>query len=155
MTTRSGRTLAALAFAGALLAGCSSSSSSTGSSTAASSPPGSGANSPANLSSIATVADMAKQLEAKGIRCKLEYEGLKDNDKTLSICTIDNSQATLTIWDKPEILQKFLAANVGAKGASAVGANWTVDVDTPATAQKVATALGGTVKRSSAPGTTA
>jgi hypothetical protein len=98
------------------------------------------------LSSIPTVAELARRLQAKGIACQLEYEGLRQDDKTLSLCTIGEGQATLTIWDKPEVLQKFLAADVGAKGATAVGANWTVDVDSPATAKQVAEALGGTVK---------
>jgi len=105
------------------------------------------------LTSIASLGDLARQLEAKGITCKLEYEGLQDNDKTLSICTIDGSQATLTIWNKPEVLSKFLASNLEMEGYSAVGANWTVDVDDAATADKVASALGGTVK-GAAPGTT-
>jgi hypothetical protein len=89
---------------------------------------------------------MQKQLVAKNVPCTLEYEGLKQDDKTLSICTIDGQQATLSIWDSPEKVQKFLKADVGAKGSTAVGANWTIDVDKPETAQKIATALNGTVK---------
>jgi hypothetical protein len=97
--------------------------------------------------SYATVADLAKQLEAKGIACKLEYEGLKQEDKTLSLCVIGGGeQATLTIWDQPEVLGKFLATPDTGTGATAVGANWTIDVDTAATAHKLTDALGGQVK---------
>lgn len=123
-----------LVLLGSALGACSSSPSTSTSATTVS------------ASSIANIADLQKRLEGKGIVCKLEYEGLKQEDKTLSICVIDGEQATLTIWDKPEVLVKFLNSDVGAKGATAVGANWTVDVDSAATAQKVASALGGTVK---------
>jgi hypothetical protein len=97
-----------------------------------------------------TVEDLAKQLEAKGITCKLEYEGLREEDKTLSICVLNGEQGTLTIWDKPEVLAKFLASPISGTGATAVGANWTIDVDTVANAQKLTAALGGQVKSADA-----
>lgn len=151
MLTRSVKVAAAFTAALASLAGCTSSTS-PASPWSTSRPSPSAA--PASLSTFATIADVQRQLVAKGIGCNLEYEGLKQDDKTLSICVIDGQQATLSIWDKPEMVQKFLAADTGAKGATAVGANWTVDLDTVATAQKVADALGGTVK-SAAPATSA
>ena len=101
------------------------------------------------LSNIKTIADLASQLEGKGIECKLEYEGLRQEDKTLSICVISGEQATLTIWDKPDVLAKFVATPATGVGATAVGQNWSVDVDSAPVAQKVATALGGQVKASS------
>ncbi|MBI2705407.1 MAG: hypothetical protein HYX32_08985 [Actinobacteria bacterium] len=146
MLSRSVKLAVALMAVLAFLAGCTSS---TSSSPSPSGPSGSAA--PPSLSTIGTIADLQSKLVAGGIPCTLEYEGLKQDDKTLSICVIDGEQATLSIWDKPELLQKFLQADVGAKGATAVGANWTVDVDTPQTAQKIATALNGTVKSATPP----
>jgi hypothetical protein len=137
----------AVSIAVAVGAGCSSSSSEgSGAAPATTVPP-----------SYATVADLAKTLQSKGISCTLEYEGLRQEDKTLSICVVDGEQATLTIWDHPDVLAKFLAAPVTGTGATAVGANWTIDVDTAATAQKLTAALGGQVKapEASGPGTTA
>jgi ABC-type glycerol-3-phosphate transport system substrate-binding protein len=111
-----------------------------------SSTPGTAAPGTTAAPSYATVEDLAKQLEAKGITCKLEYEGLRQEDKTLSICVVNGEQGTLTIWDKPDVLAKFLASSVSGTGATAVGANWTIDVDTVANAQKLTAALGGQVK---------
>jgi hypothetical protein len=104
--------------------------------------------------SYATVEDLASQLQAKGITCQLEYQGLKQEDKTLSICVVDGEQATLTIWDRPADVAAFLAASDAGTGATAVGANWTIDVDTVATAQKLTAALGGQVKAPQSPATT-
>ena len=107
---------------------------------------GSGATTSTSRTTFASIAELQKGLQGKGIACELEYEGLRQEDKTLSLCLIDGTQATLTIWDKPEVLDKFLASDLAGKGATAVGANWTVDVDSPVVATKVATALGGQVK---------
>ena len=119
--------------AASLFAGCSSGTSSAPSATTV-------------LSSIATVSDLASQLESKGLTCKLEYEGLRQDDKTLSICVINGEQATLTIWDRPEVLEKFASTPATGVGATALGRNWSVDLESPVAAQKVANALGGTVK---------
>jgi hypothetical protein len=140
------RTAARLAFAVSLVvslaaAGCSSGSSGSNAAPATTAPP-----------SYATVADLARTLQSKGISCTLEYEGLRQEDKTLSICVVDGEQATLTIWDQPDVLTKFLATPDSGTGATAVGANWTIDVDTVATAQKLTAALGGQVKAPQAPG---
>jgi hypothetical protein len=105
--------------------------------------------------SYATVEDLAAKLQAAGITCQLEYQGLKQEDKTLSICVVDGEQATLTIWDRPADVTAFLASTDSGTGATAVGANWTIDVDTAATAQKLVGALGGQVKAPQTPGTTA
>jgi hypothetical protein len=100
-------------------------------------------------SSYATVADLAKALNDKGITCVLEYAGLKDDvsQSELSICTIEDEQATLRVWQGPDLVKKFLASPDGQTGTLAVGGNWTISFNTPETAAKVASALGG-----SAPG---
>jgi hypothetical protein len=96
-------------------------------------------------SSYASIADLQKALEGKGITCKLEYPGLKDDtaQTELSICVIDTEQAFLKIWLKPDQIKEFLASPDGQTGTVAVGANWTVTVNSNAVADKVAKALGG------------
>ena len=65
----------------------------------------------------------------------------------LSLCTIEDEQATQSIWFDPDQLDAFLATDdSGGIGATAVGANWTVDVGDVSTARRIADALGGTVK---------
>jgi len=116
--------------------------------TAGSSAPAAGASSTsaAPASSYASIADLAKALNDKGIACTLSYPGIKDDvsQAELSICTIDNEQAYLRVWQGPELVTKFLAGPDGQTGTVAVGANWTISFGTPATASKVAAALGGT-----------
>lgn len=98
------------------------------------------------LSSYDSVRAIAERLEAAGVGCALEYEGLRDADKELSICTIEGEQATLSIWFEPERLAAFRSTPLAGVGATAVGANWTVDVSTAEVAAQVADALGGDVK---------
>jgi hypothetical protein len=100
----------------------------------------------ADLSTYDSVSTMAEALTAAGMPCALEYEGLRDAGKELSLCTLEGEQATLSIWFEPEQLDEFLVADLGASGAVAVGGNWTVDVSTDALAGRVADALGGIVK---------
>jgi hypothetical protein len=141
----------ALAGASALAAACTSTQvpGPAVSSTAGTAAPGAGPTSsapPAPSSSYASIADLAKALNDKGITCALSYPGIKDDvsQAELSICTIDNEQAYLRVWQGPELVTKFLAGPDGQTGTVAVGANWTISFGTPATASKVAAALGGT-----------
>ncbi|MBK9178109.1 MAG: hypothetical protein IPM45_00815 [Acidimicrobiales bacterium] len=92
------------------------------------------------LTTYATIAEMRDALVADGIACELEYEGLRDAEKEVSICTIEGEFAQLTVWLDPSIVEDLVGAS---DGTLAVGANWTVDVDTAATAETVAEALGG------------
>jgi hypothetical protein len=137
----------ALAFAAAVLLAATSAcrASDTGVSS-------SGSSSTTVLTSYASIDELQRSLEANGISCTLEYEGLRQDDRVLSLCVIDGEQATLTIWDRPEVLEKFTqstssaGSGLGAAGAVAVGRNWSIDLDTEATATRVASALGGRVK---------
>ena len=98
-------------------------------------------------SSYPDVGSLAAALTDAGLPCTLEYEGLTDAGKQLSLCTIEDEQATLSIWFDPDQLDAFLASDdSGGIGATAVGANWTVDVGDVSTARRIADALGGTVK---------
>jgi hypothetical protein len=106
--------------------------------------------------SYATVEDMASTLNGRGIPCTLQYAGLKDDvsGTVVSICTIGDEQAYLKVWNDPAKVVAFLSSPDGRTGTVAVGPNWTATMATPAGAQKVATALGGTVPSATAtPGT--
>jgi hypothetical protein len=84
-----------------------------------------------------------------GFTCTLEYPGLHDDatDNEVSICTIEDETAYLTIWGDPANLAAFAASPDGSTGTVALGANWTITVSTPDLASRLASALGG-----SAPG---
>jgi hypothetical protein len=100
-----------------------------------------------DLSSYDTVADLNESLSAADIECNLEYEGLRDEDKEISQCTIEGSQAFLTIWFDTAFVQEIVAPE-GAEAPAAVayGENWTVELTppTPETAAAIADAAGGT-----------
>jgi hypothetical protein len=99
------------------------------------------------LSSYETVADLNADLTAAGIECTLEYEGLVDDDKEQSICTIDGSQAFLTIWFDASFVTEVVAPEgLEPPAGVAYGENWTVELTppTPAAATAIAEATGGT-----------
>lgn len=92
-------------------------------------------------SSYETITALNEDLAAAGITCDLEYEGLKDADREISQCVIDGEATTLNIWYNDELRQAVID---GSGETVAYGADWTVQVSTPETAQQVADALGGT-----------
>ena len=97
------------------------------------------------LSSYATISDLNEDLAAGGIECALDYEGLVDEVRELSQCTIDGGQAILTIWYDDGLMNEFLAPEGAAPPvAVAYGEDWTVELTDPATAATVAEAAGGT-----------
>lgn len=92
-------------------------------------------------------------LAGAGISCALEYEGLVDDTgKEVSICVIDGQQAQLTVYPDSSTVETLVAADTTI-GALAYGQNWTVQVDTGATAEAIATALGGEAISADAAGT--
>lgn len=113
------------------------------------------------LSSYETITAMNDDLGAAGISCVLEYEGLVDDTgKEVSLCTIDGQQAQLTVYPDSTTVEALVSTDTPI-GSIAYGQNWTVQVDTPATAESIATALGGealtadTADTTAAPSTTA
>jgi len=97
------------------------------------------------LSSYATLSDLNEDLAADGIECALDYEGLVDEVRELSQCTIDGGLAILTIWYDDGLMNEFLApAGADPPVAVAYGEDWTVELTDPATAATVAEAAGGT-----------
>lgn len=132
--TRRRPTVAALLAAAALvvLAGCGDDATTTAAGTG-------------DLSSYDDIDELHEQLVDAGIECGLEYEGLRDDGREVSICVIEGEQALLTVWDDPALVAEFAESEAAAGGEVAYGENWTVDLDSNETAQLVADALGGTV----------
>jgi len=118
-------------------------SSSTTTSTAAAT---TGSSAPTGSSSYATIADLHQAIVDGGFACTLEYPGLKDDvsSNEVSICTIEDEQAFLTIWADPADLSDFAASSDGSTGTVALGANWSISVTSTDLASRLADALGGT-----------
>jgi hypothetical protein len=95
---------------------------------------------------VANVVELGGRLEAAGIPCALEYEGLVDGSREVSLCQIDGGQALLTVWEDPTALDVFMDEPMTGPGATVVGPNWTIDVAEPATAERIGEALGGVVR---------
>ncbi len=74
--------------------------------------------------------------------CELEYDGIVDADREYSTCVFEREQALIYIYTDASVV-----ADVAAAGAPALvyGANWTIEVETPAVAQAAADATGGVV----------
>jgi hypothetical protein len=108
------------------------------------------------LPAYENITAMNTDLAAAGITCTLEYEGLVDDTgKEVSLCTIDGQQAQLTRYPDSTTVEALVSTDTPI-GAIAYGQNWTVQVDTPATAEAIATALGGeTITADAATATTA
>ena len=88
---------------------------------------------------VGSVVDLAELIEENGHTCSLEYEGLRDGDKELSICTVGGEQVTLSIWFDQDALEAFRAAPPGGSGGiTVVGANWTIDLADPHLAETLA-----------------
>ncbi len=119
------------------------------STTAGDSVPGSGGTPPFSAGELSTfddLADLAEAITGAGQPCTLEYEGLRDAESLVSLCVLGTSQATLRIWDEPQVVEELVASGT-ASGTTVYGANWTVDVRDPDLARSLATALGGAVAR--------
>lgn len=92
-----------------------------------------------------SVSDMAQRLDDAGLRCVLEYEGLDDGNREVSLCHVNDEFTELSVWADASDAARTAAAADDARDPFVAGGNWTVDVDTANTAAAVADALGGTV----------
>lgn len=90
-----------------------------------------------------SVAEIAERLDGVSGGCDLEYEGLEDGERELSICTLGDGLAELSVWKDPGAVDALVAAG-GASGLVR-GANWTVSLDDADLAADVAEATGGRV----------
>jgi hypothetical protein len=95
-----------------------------------------------DLPTYDTLDDIVDELDAGGIPCELEYDGLEDEQKTVSLCTIEGAQATLNIWKEPATVAELVGSGAATE-LTVYGRNWTIDLRDPAAAAAVAAALGG------------
>lgn len=95
------------------------------------------------LATFATLDELAAAVGDAGYPCELEYEGLEDGTGVVSLCTIGDGQATLRIWNDPADVTA-LAESGTATELTVYGANWTIDLRDPTTAQTLAQSLGAT-----------
>ena len=132
-----------LALAGAA---CSPTSTESTTSSTTAAPTTGGSSAPAGATSYQTIAGLHQAIVDAGFACTLEYPGLKDDtsQNEVSICTIEDEQAFLTIWADPANLADFTTSPDGATGTVAIGADWTISVTTSDLAGRLADALGGT-----------
>ncbi len=114
---------------------------------------------PDDLASFATIADLDGALDAGGVVCELEYDGLTDDDgNEVSTCTIEGSQAFLSIFADPSTVSEVVTAHeADAQVALAYGANWTIELTPPSestatSAAAIAQATGGSVGPAGADG---
>jgi len=131
--------LAALALAAAgLAAGCGGTTvdDTPAATTAAEAPQG---------ATVADLDDLHGRIVDAGFACELEYEGLRDEGRTLSLCVIDGDRATLTVWDDPTVLTDLVAGPDRGSGVVVVGRNWTIDLQSSDLADRLGAALDGTV----------
>ncbi|MGK2929709.1 MAG: hypothetical protein ACSLFO_09055 [Acidimicrobiales bacterium] len=94
---------------------------------------------------VETVTDLAGQLDGVADGCALEYEGLTDDQREVSICTLGSDIAELSVWTDETALEGMIADTDGSGDPLVSGPNWSIDVVDPALADEVAEATGGTV----------
>jgi hypothetical protein len=135
-----------IALAGAACSPTSTESTSSSTTTSPTTTASTGSSAPSGSSTYATIAALHQAIVDGGFECTLEYPGLKDDvsNNEVSICTIEDEQAFLTIWADPANLAAFAASSDGSTGTVALGANWSISVTTPDLASRLATALDGT-----------
>jgi hypothetical protein len=91
------------------------------------------------------VSTLAALLVDVGAGCTLEYEGLADRQRELSVCTLDGEIAELSVWDDPTSIATLRAAAEESGDPIVAGPNWTIDVADPELAAEIAEATGGVV----------
>lgn len=91
------------------------------------------------------VAALAADLDGVAGGCTLEYEGLVDDQRELSVCTLGDEIAELSVWDDDAALDALVDAAEESGDPVVTGENWSVDVADTGLAAEVADATGGAV----------
>lgn len=94
---------------------------------------------------VADVAELSELLTGVADGCTLEYEGLEDGQREVSVCTLGTEAVELSVWTDTAALDDLVAAADESGDPVVTGANWSVDVTDPSLADDVADATGGTV----------
>lgn len=92
-----------------------------------------------------SVTNLAEDLTDAGLTCTLEYEGLRDGAREVSLCTVQDELAELSVWDDPADAASTAERAEADDDPLVAGENWTIDVQSAETAAAVAEALGGRV----------
>lgn len=101
---------------------------------------------PVTGSTVEDVGELADTLDGVGEGCTLEYEGLADGQRELSVCTLGGEIAELSVWNDPSSIDPLVEAASESGDPIVVGGNWTVDVADPDLAAEIADAAGGAVR---------
>ncbi len=101
---------------------------------------------PADAPPVDDVEALAERLDGVEAGCTLEYEGLVDEQRELSICTLGDEIAELSVWSDPEALDGVVEAAEGTGDPIVTGPNWSIDVQDAELADQIADATGGTVR---------
>lgn len=91
------------------------------------------------------VAALAAELDGVAQGCALEYEGLTDDQREVSICTLGGEVVELAVWTDLDALRELRASSEGSGDPVVTGANWSVDLSDADLAEEVAEATGGRV----------
>lgn len=89
------------------------------------------------------VASLAEELDGVDGGCDLEYEGLTDAQREVSVCTIGGDIAELSVWTDPEAHDAAVSAARERDQPLVTGPNWTISVGDRELAQEIADATGG------------
>lgn len=89
------------------------------------------------------VGALAARLDGIAEGCTLEYEGLVDDQREVSVCTLDGEVAELSVWTDLSALEALVDDAKSSGDPLVSGPNWTVDVVDPDLASRVADATGG------------
>lgn len=89
---------------------------------------------------------LADQLDGVSDGCALEYEGLVDEQREISVCTLGDEIAELAVWSDPDALDELVTSVEGSGDPLVTGANWSIDVRDADLADQIAEATGGTVR---------
>lgn len=89
------------------------------------------------------VGSLAEELDAVDGGCDLEYEGLADAQREVSVCTIGGDIAELSVWTDPEAHDAAVAAARERGQPLVTGPNWTISVGDRELAGEIADATGG------------
>lgn len=105
-----------------------------------------GTDAPADAQAADDVEALAERLDGVDAGCTLEYEGLEDDQRELSICTLGDEIVELSVWSDPEALDGVVEAAEGTGDPVVTGPNWSIDVQDAELADRIADATGGTVR---------
>lgn len=89
------------------------------------------------------LASLAAELDDVEAGCTLEYEGLEDGQRELSVCTMGDAIAELSVWTDADALSALVQSAEESGETIVFGPNWTIGIGDAAIAGQIADATGG------------